>query len=128
LKNLLSYKGYCGTYTHYPEHNAFYGKVIGIKGLISYEGETLVDLQSDFCNAINHYLSCCEEEGIEPVKSQYELLMREAKHDNAFLSRTLNCDNDFKFIDSDEMLPPSNTQKPLPVFEIATPTALQVAY
>jgi predicted HicB family RNase H-like nuclease len=45
-----------------------YGKVLGIKGLISYEGQTGHGLEADFKETADTYLSDCKEEGIEPEK------------------------------------------------------------
>jgi len=67
MNNLLEYKGYQGTVEYSAGDNILHGKVVGIRGLISYEGESLASLQSDFREAIDHYLSCCEEEGLQPV-------------------------------------------------------------
>jgi predicted HicB family RNase H-like nuclease len=36
----LDYKGYAGSIEYSPEDNLLFGKVLGINGLISYEGET----------------------------------------------------------------------------------------
>jgi predicted HicB family RNase H-like nuclease len=64
----LEYKGYTGSIEYSPEDNLLYGKVLGIRGLISYEGTTGKDLERDFQEAINHYLAACEESGVEPEK------------------------------------------------------------
>ena len=65
----LSYKGYTGSIEYSKEDNLLYGKVLGIKGLISYEGKTGKELELNFTEAIEEYLSTCEEEGIAPEKS-----------------------------------------------------------
>ena len=68
MNNTLEYKGYQGTVEYSAEDNILYGKVIGIRGLISYEGESLNELRTCFVEAIDDYLSCCEAEGREPMK------------------------------------------------------------
>lgn len=67
--NTLQYKGYVGSLEFSEEDNIFFGKVMGIRSLISYEGETAKDLIEDFHGAIDDYLSMCIEEGIEPEKA-----------------------------------------------------------
>lgn len=67
MKN-LDYKGYTGSIEYSPEDNLFYGKVLGIQSLISYEGVTGADLTADFKEAINVYLADCKAEGKEPEK------------------------------------------------------------
>jgi predicted HicB family RNase H-like nuclease len=67
MKN-LEYKGYTGSIEYSKEDDLLYGKVLGIKGLISYEGTTGKKLEDDFIEAINTYLADCKHEGIKPEK------------------------------------------------------------
>ena len=67
MKN-LEYKGYTGSIEYSKEDDLLYGKVLGIKGLISYEGKTGHDLESDFKEVIDTYLSDCKQAGIAPEK------------------------------------------------------------
>ena len=46
----------------------FWGKVIGIKDSITFEGETVTQLTKDFHNAIDHYPADCKKEGRIPNK------------------------------------------------------------
>lgn len=62
----LSYKGYHGTVEHSSESNIFYGQVIGINSLISYEGKTSNELKTDFQGAIDDYLEMCKEHDETP--------------------------------------------------------------
>ncbi|MEL7147721.1 MAG: type II toxin-antitoxin system HicB family antitoxin [Bacteroidota bacterium] len=64
----LEYKGYTGSIEYSPEDNLLYGKVLGIKGLISFDGETGKLLENDFKEAIDVYLSDCKESGKTPEK------------------------------------------------------------
>jgi len=64
----LEYKGYAGSIEYSPEDNLLYGKVLGIRGLISYEGETGKLLEEDFKKAINAYLADCKEADKAPEK------------------------------------------------------------
>jgi predicted HicB family RNase H-like nuclease len=64
----LNYKGYTGSIEYSKEDGLLFGKVLGIKGLISYEGKTGNDLENDFIEAIEDYLSTCKEAGIVPEK------------------------------------------------------------
>jgi len=67
MKN-LEYKGYTGTIEYSPDDSLLYGKVLGIQGLISYEGETGSELENDSHEAIDTYLGDCELNGIKPEK------------------------------------------------------------
>lgn len=64
----LDYKGYSGTIEYSEEDGLLYGQVMGINGLISYEGETGKELEKDFKAAIDEYLSDCKSKGIKPEK------------------------------------------------------------
>jgi predicted HicB family RNase H-like nuclease len=66
--NMLEHKGYFGTVEYSAEDNLLYGKVVGINGLISYDGESLSSLKECFIEAIDDYLICCDAEGREPMK------------------------------------------------------------
>ena len=66
MSNLLSYKNYNGTVEYSSDDNCLFGKVLGIKSLISYEGNSLNELKEDFENAIDEYLEDCEEIGVSP--------------------------------------------------------------
>jgi predicted HicB family RNase H-like nuclease len=65
---MLEYKDYCGTVEYSAADNVLHGKVLGIRGLISYEGDSLQNLKEDFEGAIDDYLDSCAEDGIEPQK------------------------------------------------------------
>ena len=66
MSDLLSYKNYNGTVEFSKEDNCLFGKVIGIKSLISYEGASVKELEQDFHNAVDEYLEDCKERNIEP--------------------------------------------------------------
>ena len=66
MSDLLSYKNYNGTVEFSKEDNCLFGKVIGIKSLISYEGASVKELEQDFHNAVDEYLEDCKEKNIEP--------------------------------------------------------------
>ncbi len=67
--NYLIYKGYTGDINYSLANNCLFGKVLGLdKGLISYEGETLKDLEHDFRNGIDDYLAYCQENDLTPKK------------------------------------------------------------
>lgn len=63
---ILHYKDYYGTVNVSEEDNILYGKVIGIKGLLSYEGKTTEDLKRDFQGIIDEYIADCKRKNIKP--------------------------------------------------------------
>ena len=51
------------------EDEMFFGRVLGIRSLISYEGDNAKDLIADFHNSVDEYLKWCEDEGRKPEKA-----------------------------------------------------------
>jgi len=66
--NYLHYKNYTGSVCFSEEDTVFYGKIIGIKALISYEGDSVSAITNDFQNAVDEYLEFCAAKGKEPEK------------------------------------------------------------
>lgn len=66
MNNTIEYKGYVGSVEFSEGDGLFYGKVQGIRSLISYEGTTARALVEDFHGAVDDYLALCQAEGIPP--------------------------------------------------------------
>ena len=66
MNNTMEYKGYVGVIEFSVEDMLFYGKVQGIRSLISYEGSDANELVTDFHNAVDTYLKNCKRDGIKP--------------------------------------------------------------
>ena len=66
MSNLLSYKNYNGTVEYSKEDRCLYGKVVGIKSLLSYEGSSVQELEEAFQNVIDEYIQDCEERNVQP--------------------------------------------------------------
>lgn len=69
MNNTMEYKGYVGSVEFSEEDELFFGKVMGIRSLISYEGTTAKELINDFHTSVDDYLAICEAEGKEPEKA-----------------------------------------------------------
>jgi len=67
----LNYKGYIGSIEVSEEDNCLFGKILDLPNdtMISYEGETVEQLKSDFMEAVDAYIAYCKENGIAPHKS-----------------------------------------------------------
>ena len=66
MNNTIVYKGYIGSVEFSEADGVFFGKVQGIRSLISYEGTTARELVDDFHSAVDDYLELCQEEGTAP--------------------------------------------------------------
>jgi predicted HicB family RNase H-like nuclease len=71
MSNLLSYKNYNGTVEYSKGNGCLFGKVVGIKSLLSYEGNSIQELEQDFKNVIDEYLADCEEREVAPEQPPY---------------------------------------------------------
>jgi len=65
---MLECKGYYGTVEFSSADKVFFGKVVGINSLISYQGECIQSVREDFEGAIEDYLETCAEKSVEPEK------------------------------------------------------------
>ena len=57
MNKIIEYKGYVGSVEFSENDGVFYGKVPGIRSLISYEGRTAAELVSDFRESVDNYLN-----------------------------------------------------------------------
>ena len=64
MSSTMRYKGYTGSVEFSEADGVFYGKVLGIHSLISYEGVTASELVSDFHGAVDDYLELCKADGV----------------------------------------------------------------
>ena len=67
--NHFNYKGYTGNVEYNEVDNCLYGKVEGLaKALITYQGKSIDELESDFKEAVDDYLEFCVSKGMEPQR------------------------------------------------------------
>ncbi|MBO4478337.1 MAG: type II toxin-antitoxin system HicB family antitoxin [Lachnospiraceae bacterium] len=66
MKNTMEYKGYIGSVEFSEADGVFFGKVQGIRSLVTYEGTNAKELVQDFHDAVDAYLKSCAESGNEP--------------------------------------------------------------
>lgn len=64
----LHYKDYIGSVEFSEEDAVFHGKTVGIKSLISFEGDSVSAIVEDFHNAVDEYLEFCGNTGKQPEK------------------------------------------------------------
>ena len=68
--NKLSHKGFTGTHEVSLEDGCIIGRIEFIEDIISYEGETVAELDANFKAAVVRYLAYCEETG-RPANKPY---------------------------------------------------------
>jgi predicted HicB family RNase H-like nuclease len=65
----MSHKGYTARVEYDERDNIFVGRILGIRSIISFHGETVTELRSQFELAVKAYLAECKREGVHPEKS-----------------------------------------------------------
>ncbi len=68
MKNVIKYKSYTGTVHFDVGDEIFHGRVLGVRDVIGFEGNSVTELVKDFRNAIDDYLDTCKQIGKEPEK------------------------------------------------------------
>lgn len=66
MDKMLGYRDYLGTIEYSEVDECWYGKVIGIRSLLSYEGNNVHELTLDFFRVVDDYLKDCMETGMKP--------------------------------------------------------------
>jgi len=66
MHNTMEYKGYVGSVEFSESDGCFFGKVLDVPALISYEGTSTAELAEDFRTAVDDYLALREAERNAP--------------------------------------------------------------
>jgi predicted HicB family RNase H-like nuclease len=66
--NAMTYKGQVARIEFDDRDNIFVGRVLGLRAMISFHGETVKELRNEFKNAIVAFLKDCKEQGVAPEK------------------------------------------------------------
>jgi predicted HicB family RNase H-like nuclease len=71
MKNVITYKGFVGTVDFSSEDHLFYGKIIGIDDLVTFEGSSVAELESSFKYMVDMHIEDCQSEG-KPIEKSYK--------------------------------------------------------
>jgi len=66
--NVFRHKGFIGSIDPSPEDNCLYGKLLYVNDLVTYEAQTVKQLESEFKKSVDEYLKTCKQLGREPMK------------------------------------------------------------
>lgn len=66
--NVIQYKGYIGAVEFDSDLDAFHGRVINIRDVVSFYGESAAELKAEMKKSVDVYIEFCEEKGIDPAK------------------------------------------------------------
>ena len=75
--NTMSYIGYTARIEFDERDSIFVGRVLGLRSIISFHGQTVEELRSQFATAMDDYVADCEDQGVTPEKpASGKLLLR----------------------------------------------------
>lgn len=66
MSQTLRYKDYHGSVIYSDEDQILHGRILGIRDMVTFEGENVKELKGNFIQAVDEYLSFCEAEGKTP--------------------------------------------------------------
>jgi predicted HicB family RNase H-like nuclease len=68
MKNVIEYKGYSGTVEFSADDDVFFGKINGIRDVVTFEADSVQKLKKAFREAVDDYIKTCEQLGKDPDK------------------------------------------------------------
>ncbi len=75
--NTMSYKGYTARVEFDDRDNLFVGRILGIRSIISFHGESVNELRTEFERAVDDYIEECNSLGLTPERpASGKLLLR----------------------------------------------------
>jgi predicted HicB family RNase H-like nuclease len=66
MGDLMEYQGYIGSGHYSDEDEAFYGKLEGIRDLVTFEATDVSGLNSAFRESVDDYIATCKQNGKDP--------------------------------------------------------------
>lgn len=69
MNDILKYKSYNANIHFSAQDEVFYGKILGINDLITFEGNSVKDLKKAFKEAVDDYLETCKQLNKTPDKT-----------------------------------------------------------
>lgn len=66
--NTMTHLGFTARVEYDERDGIFAGRILGIRAIISFHGDTVARLRRAFEGAVKDYLADCEEQGLRPEK------------------------------------------------------------
>ena len=66
MKNTMIHKGYTARIEFDAQDRIFFGRVAGIRDIVTFHGKTVDELEAAFKEAVDHYLATCAQLGDKP--------------------------------------------------------------
>ncbi len=65
---MMAYKGYTGSVEVDTEADILFGRVVALRDVITFQGETIAEARKAFQDSVDDYLAFCAERGEAPEK------------------------------------------------------------
>jgi predicted HicB family RNase H-like nuclease len=65
---MMTYKGYTAKVEFDDDAMVFYGEVIGIRDVVTFQGQSVAEIETAFHDSVDDYLEFCREKGEPPDK------------------------------------------------------------
>lgn len=92
-KALKPYKGYIGSIEFDDEDMVFYGRVLGLRDVVTFEADSAEGLVAAFHDSVDDYVAFCAEHGTDPQKPYSgKLALRTTPEIHALLSMAASHD------------------------------------
>ncbi len=86
---MMTYKGYIGHITYDDEAKLLHGEVVNIRDVVTFQGQSVDELERAFHDSVDDYLEMCAERGEEPEKpfsGRFVLRLDPELHKASFLA------------------------------------------
>jgi predicted HicB family RNase H-like nuclease len=75
---MLTYKGYAGHCEIDFEAGIIFGRVEGIRAVVTFQGDNVEEVKQAFYDSVDDYLEFCQERGKEPDRPLVEAIAEPA--------------------------------------------------
>lgn len=69
MKDVLRHNDFIGSVHFNAEDAVFYGKILGVEDLVTFEGQSVEELKNSFKEAVEDYIDLCRQTGKAVSKS-----------------------------------------------------------
>ncbi len=80
---MMQYKGYIGRVEFDPDEMILHGEVVGIRDVVTFQGDSVQEIERAFRDSVDDYLAFCKQRGEQPDKpfsGQFVLRIRPDLH------------------------------------------------
>ena len=65
---MIEYKGFSGVFEFDPSIDAFHGRVVGLQGVVTFQGHSIDELRREMAESVDDYLELCAQVWKDPER------------------------------------------------------------